>query len=177
MKSGAWLYSLDDIRGLARCGHFSGFDEQLSGIYFVVIFEQATFGWARGAGAILVIGSSMARAHEQTGLREPADGTSEVRTIDCEYLIIFSVHVANPAGDIGGITIPRINYRVAIGGEARFSGRKLIETAESNPGFITVLAAASDRREKVTHDRHGKDDSDKTVKENSQVHEKRAPAE
>jgi hypothetical protein len=118
----------------------------------------------------------MARAHEQTRLREPADRTSEVCTIDCEYLKILSGHVAHPAGNIGGITIPGIHYRISIRRQARFSGRKLIEIAEWNPGFITVLSAASDRRKKVTHDRHCKNHRDNAVEENSQLREKLAPA-
>jgi hypothetical protein len=91
-------------------------------------------------------------------------------------LITLSVDVANPAGNIGGIAIPRIHYRVSIGRQARFSGRKLIEIAERNPGFIAILSAASDRREKVTHDRHCKNHSDYAVKENSQLHKELAPA-
>src|ERR1700735_1773940 len=119
----------------------------------------------------------MARAHKQTRLREPADRTSKVRTIDCEYLEILSGPVAKPAGDIGGITIPRTHYRVSIRRQARFSGRKLIEVAERDPGFIAVLSAASDRREKVTHTRYGKNHGDNAVKENSQLHEKLTPTE
>jgi hypothetical protein len=76
----------------------------------------------------------------------------------------LSVHVANPAGYIGGITIPRIHYGVSIRRQARFSGRKLIEIAESDPGFIAVLSAASDRREKVAHHRHCKNHGDDAVK-------------
>src|ERR1700732_281769 len=119
----------------------------------------------------------MARAHEQTRLREPTDRTSQVCTIDCEYLKTLSVHVANPAGNIGGITIPRIHYRVSISRQARFSGGKLIEIAERNPGFIALLSTASDRREKVTHDRHCKNHGDQAVKEKSQLHKKLSPIE
>jgi hypothetical protein len=89
----------------------------------------------------------------------------------------FSVYIANPAGDVRGITIPRIHYRISIRRQARFSGRKLIESAESNPGFIALPSAAGDWREKVTDDRHCKNQGDKTVKENSQLHEKLAPTE
>src|ERR1700684_1064804 len=109
----------------------------------------------------------MAGAHEQTRLREPTDRTSEVCTIDCEYLKTRPLHVATQAGNIGSITIPRIHDRVSIRRQARLSGRKLIEIAERNPGVIAVLAAASDRREKVTHDRHCKNHGDNAVKENS----------
>src|ERR1700693_6619320 len=111
----------------------------------------------------------MARAHEQTRLREPTDRTSEVCTIDCEHLKTLSVHVANPAGNIGSITIPRIHHGVSIRRQARFSGRKLIEIAERNPGVIAILPAASDRREKVTHDWHRKNQGAIVVKENSQL--------
>jgi hypothetical protein len=100
-----------------------------------------------------------------------------VRTINCEYLKILSVHVANPAGNIGGVTIPGIHYRVSICRKPCFSGRKLIEVAERNPGFVAVLSAASDWREHVTHDRHCKDQGGNAVKENSQLHEELAPAE
>src|SRR5271156_6853925 len=98
----------------------------------------------------------MARAHEQTRLREPADRTSEVCTIDCEHLKTLPVHVADPAGNIGGITVPGIHHRISIRRQPRFSGRKLIEIAESDPGFIAVFSAASDWRQKVTHNRHCK---------------------
>src|SRR5580704_4017415 len=177
MKSGAWLYSSHDIRGLPRCRHFAGSNEQFSAVDFVVVFEQPTFWRAGRTRAILVIGSSMARAHEQIRLREPTDWTSEVCTIDCEYLETRPIHVANPASDIGSIPIPGIHYGISIRRQARFSGRKLIEIAERNPGVIAVLSPATDRREKVTHDRHCKNHGDNAVKENSQLHEKRAPTD
>src|SRR3984957_17907981 len=139
MKSGAWLYSSHDIRGLPRCRHLAGSNEQFSAVDFVVVFEQTTFGRAGRARTILVIGSSVARAHEQIRWREPTDWTSEVCTIDCEYLETRSIHVANPAGDVGGITIPRIHYRVSIRRQARFSRRKLLEIAKRNPSIIAVL--------------------------------------
>jgi hypothetical protein len=100
-----------------------------------------------------------------------------MRAIDCEYLKTLPVHVANPASDIGGIPIPGIHYRVSIGRQARFPGRKLIEIAERNPGIIAVLPAATDRREKVTHYRHRKNHGDNAVKENSQLHKKLSPTE
>src|SRR5580704_17048243 len=164
MKSGAWLYSPHDIRGLPRCRHLAGSNEQFSAIDFVVVFEQPTFWRAGRACAILVIGSSMARAHEQIRLWEPTDRTSEVCTIDCEYLETRPIHVANPAGDIGSVTIPRIHYWISIRRQARFSGRKLIEIAERNPGIVAVLSPATNRREKVTHDWHCKYHGNNAVK-------------
>jgi hypothetical protein len=89
----------------------------------------------------------------------------------------LSVHVADPAGNIGGVAIPGIHHRISIRRQPRFSGRKLIESTESNPGIIAIPSAASDWREKVTHDRYCQNHGDEAVKEDSQIHEKRAPAE
>jgi hypothetical protein len=57
----------------------------------------------------------MARTHEQSGLREPTHRTSKVRAIDGEYLEMFALGAAHPAGDICRFTIQRMRNRVTVG--------------------------------------------------------------
>jgi hypothetical protein len=99
-----------------------------------------------------------------------------VRTIDGEHLERLPVHIANPAGDVCGITIPRIHNRVSIRREAGLAGRKLFEISEGNPRLIAFSARASDWRKKVTRDRDCQNHRDEAIKEDSQLREEFAPA-
>ena len=57
-----------------------------------------------------------------------------------------SINVANPARDIGGVAVPRIDNRISIGSEARLAGRKLFETAEREPRLITIFSRITGER-------------------------------
>src|ERR1700722_491836 len=113
----------------------------------------------------------MTWAHKQARLREPANGTSEVRAVDREDLEVLPVHVANPAGDISGIPIGRIHNGIAISGEASLAGRELFEITKWNPGFVASLTSARNRRQKITHDRHGENSGDDSIEEDSDLHQ------
>src|SRR5665213_795816 len=115
-------------------GHLAVFDQQLSALDPVVVFEQATLGRTRSARAILVIRTAMAGTHEQTGLREPANRTPEVRAINRKHLKRLPVHIANPTSDICRNPIPRIHNWIAISGQACLARRELFDAAENDPG-------------------------------------------
>ena len=75
----------------------------------------------------------MARAHEQAGLREPADRAAEMGAIDGEHLECSPINIADPAGNVCGFSVQLIRDRVSIGGQARLAGGKQIERAECKP--------------------------------------------
>ena len=52
----------------------------------------------------------MARTHEESRLREPANGATQVGAIDREDLKIFSFQAPNPTGDVTGGTVPERGY-------------------------------------------------------------------
>jgi hypothetical protein len=56
-----------------------------------------------------------------------------VRTVDGENLENPIVNVPNPARNVAGLTIPGIDYGIAIRGEASLAGRKLLQSTEREP--------------------------------------------
>src|SRR5215471_16325572 len=115
-------------------------NQQLASLNFVGILEQAPLRRPGGAGAILVIGATMTRTHEQIRLREPADGTSQVRAINGKHLKFLPINIAYPAGDVRRFSVPGIHHWVAIGGQTGLASRKLIQPAKRQPGVISWLA-------------------------------------
>src|ERR1700745_2454407 len=94
-----------------------------------------------------------------------------MRAVDCEDLEVLPVHIANPAGDIRGIPIGWIHDRIAICGEASLAGRELFEVAKRDPRLVAGLTSARNRREKVAHDRNGKNSGDDSIEEDSDLHQ------
>ena len=66
----------------------------------------------------------MTWTHKEARLREPANRTSEMCTVDREDLKVLPVHIANPASDISGISIGGIHDGITISGEASLAGRE-----------------------------------------------------
>src|SRR5580704_15217869 len=114
----------------------------------------------------------MAGAQEQVRLREPANRTSEVRAVDRKNLEGLAINISNPAGDIGRFPIRWTHNRISIRRKPSLTRRKLFETAEGNPGVIAPFPLVDNGREEVAHDGHAENDSDDSVQENSDLHEK-----
>src|ERR1017187_6326446 len=107
----------------------------------------------------------MPGAHEQAGLREPADRAPEMRAIDREDLELLAIYISYPAGNTRGLPISWIDHRVSINRQARLACRKLIERAEFKPRFVPWPPLANHRRKEVTHDGHRQDRPDGRIKE------------
>jgi hypothetical protein len=95
----------------------------------------------------------MAWAHEKARVRKPADRASEVSAVDGENLEALSVDISNPTGDVCSLAIGRSYDGIAVRGEARLAGRKLLEPPESNPRVEGLAPVAHNGREEITQDR------------------------
>ncbi|SRR5579875_197021 len=78
--------------------HFTTFHPQLPILGFVIVLEETTRRRTRRTRAIFVIHASMTRTKKQAGLLEPTNGTTQVRAVDCKYLELRALNVANQAG-------------------------------------------------------------------------------
>src|SRR5215469_2822809 len=173
IRSDAWPYLGGDVGSsrIAWRGHFARINQQPPAFDPVVIFKQPAFRRARSARTILIVSATMTWAHKEARLRKPANRTSEVRAVDGEDLEFLPVHIANPAGDIGSISIGWIHHRIAISGEASLAGRELFEVAKWNPRLIASLTSAGHRREEITHNRNGKNSGNDSIEEDSDLHQ------
>src|SRR6266481_45077 len=116
----------------------------------------------------------MARAHEEVRLREPANRASQVRTVYGKDLERLIVNVPDPASDVVGLSVPRIDDWISISGETSLARRELFQAAEREPGLVSELLFASHRRKQVTYDRHRQQSADDTVKKQAELHERRS---
>src|ERR1700723_484921 len=107
----------------------------------------------------------MAGAHEQTGLREPTHGTAQMRAVDCKNLKLITLDAANPAGRVHGPAIGWHHVGIPESSEARLAFGKFAGAAKRHPGKISVVAAACNRREQESHDRHCDCDRHQAVEE------------
>src|ERR1700722_5286161 len=119
----------------------------------------------------------MAGAQEQSGLREPADGTPKVRAINRKHLKRFSVHVADPASDVRRSPVRCAPDRVSIVGQASLAGRKLLEVSKGNPRIVTWSSTSRDGREQITQDGNGQNRADYAVAQDSNLHENFPPGD
>ena len=83
------------------------------------------------------------------------------------------VHVSNPAGNIRGLPVSRIDHRVAISSKTGLPGRKLCKLAERKPRLIAWALFASQRRQKISHDRNREGRTDNAVKKQPDLYEQR----
>jgi hypothetical protein len=96
-------------------------------------------------------------------------GTPQVRAIDREHLEILAVDISDPAGDIRGLPIPGIGYRISKGREPRLAYRKFFQCSETEPGLVAGLAPANNRRHDITQDRYGQDCANDSVEQQSKL--------
>src|SRR5215831_3909769 len=76
----------------------------------------------------------MTWTHEQSGLRKPTHGATQVRAVDGEDLEFLGRNPPHPARNIAGVAIPWAYKRIAIGRESCFAFRKLVERTQFYPG-------------------------------------------
>src|SRR5690348_13508752 len=106
-------------------------------------------------GTVRIIDATVARAHEETGLREPAHRASEVSTIDGKDLESLPIQVSNPARNIGRPAIPGHDVGIPINSEPGLAHRKLFQAAKREPGFIAWLSPQCYGRHEIPQDRDG----------------------
>jgi len=109
------------------------------------ILEHPAFRWTGGTRTIAIICAAVAWTQEQTGLREPANGTTKMGAVHGENLELISADVPDPTCGIRGLPVARGYIRVPESGESRFTFRKLTGRAERHPGKIPVRASSRDR--------------------------------
>src|SRR5208282_1939079 len=175
-RSGAWRLSRGDAGYHARCRHLTRFDPQLPILELVVVFKQAALRRARGAEAVLVVHAAMAGTHEQAGLREPANRTSQMGAVHGKHLEFLAVDVSHPAGHIPGHSVPEIHDGIHIRGEPGLAGWKLFELAESEPRLVGSLSPVRYRRKEVAHEGNGQNCRHDAVEHNAEFHEESPPA-
>src|SRR5216684_994598 len=116
----------------------------------------------------------MARTHEEVRLGEPTNRASKVRAVDGEDLELLIVHIPNPARDVAGFAVPRIDHGILVCREPSLPSGKLLQPAKRKPRLITDLLFAHHGRKQITHDRHSQENPDDTVEKQAEFHEHRA---
>jgi hypothetical protein len=80
-----------------------------------------------------------------------------VCAIDCEYLEMFALGVAHPAGDIRRFTIQLMRDRVTVRRQTRLAGGELIDWAQRNQAIVAGLSPPGDGRKNIPHDWYTKE--------------------
>src|ERR1700692_762086 len=145
-------------------------NQQLSLLHHVAILKQTALRRSRGARSVGIVGAPMTWAHEETGLREPANRASQMRAIDREDLELIAVDATHPAGDFRGLAIRWISVGASIGREPRLAFRELAEGSKREPRVASCPPAVHHRKEKVAHDRYSQNGAGHAVEEHSDLH-------
>ncbi len=130
-------------------------------------------GGPEGAGAVLIVGSAVAGAHEEARLREPADGAAEVGAVDGEDLELVAGEAADPAGDLGGFTVGDRGDGIDVVGEAGFAFGIVVDRAEGDPALVARVALERGAEE-VADQRHGEDRADGAIQGKRELEEEGA---
>src|SRR6266571_1199052 len=154
---GLWSGACAPLRlidaGLAGRGcqrrYLTGFDPNLAGFQFVVVFEKTARWWTRGAAAIGIICAAVTRAHEQSRLRIPPHRTAKMGAVNRKDLQLVGRNPPHPARNVAGIAIPRAHERVAVGCEPGLAFGELRERPKRYPGQFLLHLIAPGRAEDV----------------------------
>src|ERR1700688_884188 len=146
-------------------------NQQISLLQCVAILKQTALRRSRGARSVGIVGTPMTWAHEETGLREPANRASQMRAIDREDLELIAVDAAHPAGDFRGLAIRWIGVGASISREPCLAFRELDEGAKRDTRFAPRALAVHHRREKVAHDRYSQNADGHAVEEHSDLYQ------
>src|SRR5579859_1355808 len=98
---------------------------ELSALDFVLVLEQSPRRRTRGVRSVLIERAAVTRAHEQPRFLKPSDRAAQMGAVDGENLEGFRIDPAYPAGDFGGVAVPRLAVWVAIDGYLSFALGKL----------------------------------------------------
>src|SRR5579863_1136401 len=95
-----------------------------------------------------------------------------MRAVDRKDLKGLAVHVAYPAGNVCGCSVPGVYHRISIGSKSSLARGKLVELAEREPGLKALLALLRHRRQDVTDNGHGQHRSHDAIEQDAHVHQK-----
>src|ERR1700758_4671291 len=113
----------------------------------------------------------MTRAHEQTGLRKPADWAAQMRTVNGENLELVTFNPSDPACRVHGLAIGRHHMGISKSGQTSLSLRKFVNPTKRHPRQVISCASLRNGGKKKSYDRHSKSRRNESIKENSQLHE------
>src|SRR5262249_22566585 len=140
LRSGAWRCPSVESGIPPRCRQLTGMNTGLAVFNFPRIFDKPALRRARGARTIAVVHSAVARTHEQTRLREPANGTSQVHAVDRKNLKLIASDVPHPASRVRRLAISRRHIWVPKGREPRLAFGKIANGSQWHPGEIGIRA-------------------------------------
>src|ERR1700756_4849134 len=150
-----WFLSQERRSRGSRRRQFTRLNSDETVFDFVRIFEQPALRRTGGTRAVAVIRSAVAWAHEQTGLRKPADWAAQVRAIDRENLELIAGDAPDPARRVYCLAIRRSHVGISKCRQPRLPFRKLADRSKRHPGEVGVRASASNRGQKEAHERYG----------------------
>src|SRR4029077_592688 len=104
------------------------------------IFKEPALWRTRSTRAVAVIRSAMAGTHEQTGLRKPADRTTQVRAIDRKNLKLLAFDATHPACGIDCLAIGRHHVGIPECSQPRLAFWKFAHGPERYPRQVGVRA-------------------------------------
>ena len=149
--------------GKAWCWQLASLNQKFSVENLECIFEQAPLRRTRCPCAVLVVNSAMARAHEESRLRKPSHGATQVRAVDREYLEAIAIDVTHPAREFRSFPVRGVRDGIAISGQARLARGKIINRTKRDPALISGFSSPAHGREEITHDRYGEQNAHRAV--------------
>src|SRR6267154_5993010 len=113
----------------------------------------------------------MTRAHEQTGLRKPADWAAQMRTVHCKDLKLVALNPPHPAGRVHRLAVGRHHVRIPERGQPRLAFWKFADMTERDPRQVSTGASPRNRGHEKPYDRYGQSRSEEHTSElQSPVH-------
>src|ERR1700745_1781485 len=97
-----------------------------------------------------------------------------MRTVDGKDLELFSGDAPYPAGRVSRLAIGRHDVGILKCSQSRFAFRKFTDFPKMNPGKVTVGPTASDRGQKISHNRNCQNARSKTIEQDPKLHEEPA---
>src|SRR5580704_5979118 len=95
-----------------------------------------------------------------------------MRAVDRKDLKGLAVHVAYPAGNVCGCSVPWVYHRISIGSKSSLARWELAELAQWKPGLKALLTLLGHGRQNVTDDGHGQYGSHDAIEQDAYLHQK-----
>src|SRR5258707_1317380 len=144
LSDGARWFLSQERRGRgSRRRQFTRLNSDEAVFDFVRIFEQPALRRTGGTRAVAVIRAAVARAHEQAGLRKPADGAAQVRAIDGKNLELFAGDAPDPARRAYSGAVRWSHVGISKCCQPRLTLRKLADGSKGHPGKVGIRASTS----------------------------------